>query len=317
MSAADIPKTVLAQGLQWLVLMWSGEASEAEQAALRRWRGAHPDHERAWQRLQHMDTRLLDVVPAPAMRALAVSGRQRARRKALRLMGLALAAGAGVGAARLAWREIPVYTAAYRSAVGQRREIALDDGTRITLNSDSAIDVDYDAGARRILLRRGEIYIETGHAPAAAGRPFLVRTDLGEVRALGTRYSVWRQPRQVSVQVFEGAVEIRPGAGQAMRLEAGEGAVFDAGGAGRPGPARPASWVQGLLVADRMRLEDFLAEVARHRPGLLRCEPEVASLIVSGVYPLGDTDRILAALLTALPLRISRLTRYWVSVGPV
>ncbi|MFU2067877.1 DUF4880 domain-containing protein, partial [Bordetella hinzii] len=84
MSAADIPKTVLAQGLQWLVLMWSGEASEAEQAALRRWRGAHPDHERAWQRLQHMDTRLLDVVPAPAMRALA--GRQRARRKALRLM---------------------------------------------------------------------------------------------------------------------------------------------------------------------------------------------------------------------------------------
>ncbi|WP_094815896.1 FecR domain-containing protein [Bordetella genomosp. 12] len=316
MNSAVIPKTVLDQGLQWLVLMWSGEASEHEQAALRQWRGAHPDHERAWQRLQHMDSRLLDMTPAPAVRALAASGRQQARRKALRLMGLGLAAGAGLGAAGLAWREIPVYTAAYRSATGQRRDITLEDGTRITLNSDSAIDVDFDARARRVILRRGEIYIETGHAPSAAGRPFLVRTNQGDVRALGTRYSVWQQPQHVSVNVFEGAVEILPEDGQALRLQAGEGTVFNARGAERPQAAQPAAWVQGLLVAERMRLDDFLAQVGRYRPGFLRCEPQVADLIVSGVYPLADTDRILAALQTALPLRISRLTRYWVSVGP-
>lgn len=315
MSTAEIPQAVLAQGLHWLVLMWSGEASADEQAALHCWRGAHPDHERAWQRLQTMDGRLLGMAAAPSAAALTASGRQRQRRKALQLMSLALL---GSGVAGLAWQQLPwrVYTAAYRSVTGERRAIALEDGTRITLNSDSAIDIDYDANERRVVLRRGEIYVETGHGPGSVGRPFLVQTDAGRVQALGTRYSVWQQPEQVLVNVFEGAVRIQPRAGAVLQLQAGQGAVFDAGGVRVPSPAQSAAWVDGLLVAERMRLDDFLAQLGRYRPGLLRCDPAVGGLIVSGVYPLDDTDRVLEALQTALPLRVTRRTRYWVSVGP-
>jgi len=63
-----------------------------------------------------------------------------------------------------------------------------------------------------------------------------------------------------------------------------------------------------------MRLADFLVQLSRHRPGVVRCDPAVAELVVSGVYPLDDTDRVLAALAQALPVRADYATRYWVTV---
>jgi transmembrane sensor len=68
------------------------------------------------------------------------------------------------------------------------------------------------------------------------------------------------------------------------------------------------------LVADAMRLDEFLAELARYRPGLLRCDPEVAGLLVSGVFSVRNTDRALDNLTRALPVAVSYRTRYWVTV---
>ncbi|MNN64333.1 fec operon regulator FecR [compost metagenome] len=67
-------------------------------------------------------------------------------------------------------------------------------------------------------------------------------------------------------------------------------------------------------MAERQPLGQFLAELARHRPGFLRCSDEAAGLLLTGVFPLADTDRILAALERSLPVRVSYRTRYWVSV---
>lgn len=74
------------------------------------------------------------------------------------------------------------------------------------------------------------------------------------------------------------------------------------------------AWTDGMLVAVDMRLDAFLAELSRYRRGYLRCDPAVAALRVSGTYPLGDVDAILAVLPHALP--VTSVTRYWVSVGP-
>lgn len=84
--------------------------------------------------------------------------------------------------------------------------------------------------------------------------------------------------------------------------------------AAEPADANATAWMRGLLVAERMRLEDFLATLARHRRGFIDCEPAIRELIVSGVYSLDDTDQTLAALARALPVRIETLTRYWVKV---
>jgi transmembrane sensor len=74
-------------------------------------------------------------------------------------------------------------------------------------------------------------------------------------------------------------------------------------------------WLQGMLVADRQRLADFLADLGRYRPGFVQCAPEVADLRVVGAFPLADTDRVLAMLTEVLPVSVRYATPYWVRVG--
>lgn len=76
------------------------------------------------------------------------------------------------------------------------------------------------------------------------------------------------------------------------------------------------AWVDGMLVASQMRLADFLAELGRYRHGQLGCSERVADLRISGSYPLDDSERILQMLEVALPVRVRRFTRYWVTVEP-
>lgn len=81
----------------------------------------------------------------------------------------------------------------------------------------------------------------------------------------------------------------------------------------QPLDANADGWARGQLVAADMPLGEFLDELARYRPGVLRCAPEVASLRLSGVYPLHDTDRVLAALPSVLPVQV-RVRPWWVTV---
>jgi transmembrane sensor len=119
------------------------------------------------------------------------------------------------------------------------------------------------------------------------------------------------------VAVFEGAVEARSRTGELLRVDSGEAARLSAtqalpAGAAGDGPG----WDEGVLVASDMRLDRFVAELRRYRPGLITLQPEVAGLRLSGVFPLGDTDRILQSLVQVLPVRIHVPVRYWVRIGP-
>ncbi|MNP71808.1 fec operon regulator FecR [compost metagenome] len=79
--------------------------------------------------------------------------------------------------------------------------------------------------------------------------------------------------------------------------------------------ADPWGWTDGVLSVQQMPLGEFCAELARYRPGLLRCAGDVAALKVSGTYQLNDTEQILQLLTRSLPVRVDYRTRYWVSVG--
>jgi transmembrane sensor len=216
---------------------------------------------------------------------------------------------------------LAAWQADLRTGVGERRESTLEDGSTVALNTDTAIEMRFGGAERRLKLHRGELMVVTGaDASAAQPRPFVVETVHGELRPRGTRFTVRVRGDGSQIAVFEGAVAVQPrrAAASAVLLSAGEQARFtrEAVGARLAADEADTAWTDGMLVASGMRLDDFLAELARHRPGVLRCDPDVAHLRVSGTYPLADTDRVLALLVTTLPVTLETHTRWWVRVKP-
>ncbi|MFZ4289579.1 FecR domain-containing protein [Variovorax sp. HJSM1_2] len=321
-AASPLEPAVLHAAAQWLVRLHSGEANAADHAAFEGWRNAHPAHQQAWQRAERLSQKFGAV---PAQLGVPVLARQQRsnRRAALRTLAVL---GSVAPAAWLGWRMAPwaPWSADHHTATGERREITLADGSRVLLDTASAVSVKFDSGLRTLVLRAGAVLITTAADPGPQHRPFVVETVQGRLRALGTRFMV-RQEHDaahspVRLSVTEGAVEVtlRGAATPALVLPAGQQTVLTPQGAAPAQAAAPEAltWTAGVLYADNMRLVDFCAELSRYRPGLLHCTTEVAELRISGAFQLQDTDYVLAMLASTLPVQVVLRTRYWVSVVP-
>ncbi|ALM84341.1 iron dicitrate transport regulator FecR [Bordetella sp. N] len=317
---------------EWLTIMMSGETTEAERQRWQQWCAADPEHELAWRHIETVTQRLSAMQPRAAYQALSPYAARTAaantagaagRRKALRVLlwGGAIGTSALLASRTQTWQQA---TADYRTRTGEQRAVALSDGTRILLNTDSAIDVKFDAQRRLVRLVAGEVMIITGHELVDGKpdpRPFIVQTGEGSIRALGTRFMVRQDDGYSAVAVMESAVEITAAEATAQPriLRAGERTTFTrrAIDGTLPVADRDLAWTRGQIVAEDLRLTDFLAELGRYRSGFLRCDPAAANLRVSGVFPLENTDRILDMLTKVLPVRVHQRTRYWVTVEAV
>lgn len=332
MSAA-IPPAVQEQAALWLVELQADEHSAHTRRQLNQrlqaWRQAHADHERAWQRIEAMGLQLRPLADTPASAALARAARSGGRSRRVALRNLALLLFSGGAAGTLAWQAqgetagvwLAHWGADEGTGTAERRALTLPDGTQVELNARSALDVDYDDRWRLLRLRAGEILVTTAPGSTTLARPLVVETRHGRIRALGTRFAVReRGLGSTQVMLFEGQTEITPRRRPASRfiLSKGEQVRFDAEHAEPAGPADASAiaWTRGMLVAQDMPLAEFLAELARYRPGHLGCDPAVARLPISGTYPLADTERVLDMLLATQPVVLRWATRYWVSVLP-
>ncbi|BFO53393.1 MULTISPECIES: FecR domain-containing protein [Comamonadaceae] len=328
MDSTDIPPAVARQAVHWLLeLQPEDDAPGAARHTRQRWQAwldADPLHARAWQRIAEVDAQLRGVPPSVALQTLAAPGLR--RRHAVHLAVLLTAGTGGLLAARQTglgdqvWQRLAADLA---TGTGERHEARLPDGTCVWLNTASAVDVRYATTERLIVLRAGEILVQSApdNAPDAATgtvRPLRVRTAEGLVHAVGTRFTVRQHGGHTAVGVMQGAVELMPArlGRPALRLAAGEQGRFsrEAASAAEPLQDGASAWAEGMLVADGMPLGDFIAELSRYRPGVLRCAPETSGLRVSGSYPLADTDRVLAALTLSLPVQIRSRTPWWVTV---
>ncbi len=321
-SHEDVPAIrpeVLARAAAWMARLWSGEASSAEEAECTHWRAESPEHERAWQELQVFDRKLDELPREVAQRVLrepAAPAWQK-RDSLRRLLGLGIVLG---GASQMlrstdTWQRS---MADYATATGEIREIRLADGTHLVLGTATTLDVRFDEHERRIELTRGEVLITTAHDPARVRRPFRVYGRHGRVEALGTRFSIRQDEASSRVSVFEGLVELRRARSPDLpiRIAAGEATQYTGEVVMPPSGVQEsaAAWSNGVLLAENMRVADFIAELSRYRPGLLRCDPAVAELRVSGVFSLRDTDRALQNLARALPVVPVYRSRYWVTL---
>jgi transmembrane sensor len=301
---------------RWYVDLRTEAPDAAIREAHRRWLECDPRHVQAWERLNRLQDKLGQVAPGIARPTL-TSARAK-RRDVLKVLSIVLAAG---GAGSLAWNTTPLPTlmADQRTATGERRRVLLDDGSLVRLNTATAVDIRYSASLREIHLLSGEIQIETASDQQA--RPFIVHTPSGSIRALGTRFVVRYDAQRTRVSVQEHAVEVRSAnnLGPAVRVDAGQQLDFDSNDTGTAQRSSPQidAWTRDMLVIDDWRLEDFITELQRYRPGHLGCAPAVADLRISGAFHLGSSDAILDNLTSTLPVRLRRFSRYWTRVEAI
>ncbi|WEK10117.1 MAG: FecR family protein [Candidatus Pseudomonas colombiensis] len=316
MSNTPIDRRIAREAANWFVRLQNSSAGAAEHAAGAEWRARHADHERAWQLAERFSGRAQQLA-GDAGRAALERPRSLERRQVLKTLALLIvAAPLGFAAHRsLPWRE---WQADERTATGEQRTLRLPDGGQIRLNTGSAVDIAYDDNVRRVRLIAGEMLFEVPHEQAR--RPFIVDTTEAEITLLGSRLLVRQYPQSTYLAALEGAVQIRPrlsrGDDGLMRLAAGQQTRVNSLAA-EPAMALAQNrldWLSNVLRAEKMRLDDFITELDRYRPGLLRCDPAVAGLLISGTFQLRDTDQILRALSQTLPVDIHYRTSYWVTI---
>lgn len=309
---AVIAPAILDEAAAWLVQLHAGEPSEADRQACAQWRQRSREHALAWARAERLLGRLGNLPPELAMPTL---GRDRGlgRRQALKQLGVLLGA---VPLAWAAWREAPWqdWLADQHTAIGEVREAALPDGSQLTLNTDSAVDLHFHGERRLVRLLRGELLLRI----AAGHRPLLVDTTMGTLASSTGRFSLRERGDDAQLVVLEGTVRVSPRDGAPVWLTAGQQGRFDRNRVGSltSADAAAVAWTRGMLMADRMALGELAAELARYRRGVLRCDPAVAGLAISGAYPLHDRERSLAMLAATYPVRVRRLTDYWISLEP-
>ncbi|MCK3843518.1 DUF4880 domain-containing protein [Pseudomonas sp. 910_23] len=308
----NVSSQVAEQAVHWLLEMQQGALTPRQQAAWQQWLNAHSEHQRAWEQIQQVNQRLRGM-PSPLAHAALNAPRSSSRRQALKLL-LILGAGSAAAWSLRQQHILPPLSADYRSPIGQRRTVQLADGSQLQLNTGSAVDVHFDGRQRLVRLLEGEILLTS----RAGDTPLRVLTGQGLLSSQAARLNVRQFNDHTQLAVLAGQVEVMPNnySGLPLSVDAARQVNFTRKGWDTPRAtdANCGAWADGMLVAAHMRLEDFLNELGRYRRGQLNCDPQVANLLLSGSYPLDNSERILDLLEISLPVKVRRFTRYWVTV---
>ena len=321
---AEPTQQVVRQAIHWLLRLRNNHGNARLSHQCDAWRAEHHEHELAWQRVQTLQAELSHNLRAVrgaevAFHTLENSAQGLGRRQALKLLSGAVLMGSAAWLAKdtSVWQQ---WRADYATATGERRGFQLPDGTRIELNTASAVDLDYTAQQRLIKLTRGEIIVTCGgnDEGAAFNRALRVKSRHGVYEPTHARFILRQDSDCTRLSVTHGRVTIHS-AGTSVEALAGQTYLIDHHQV-RPAPPPnmdAGAWVDGLIVTRNMRLGDFLNEVGRYRPGFVTCAPAVADLRLSGVFRLEDTDKLLTILPQTLPVQLRYRTRWWVMIEAV
>lgn len=307
------------QAITWMLRMAANHTNPHLYRQCADWRAADARHELAWQRIQSLNQEMAShyrAVPG-AGQTLEASAQRLGRRQALKLLGAtAMLGGAGwLGRDLAPWQQ---WSSDYATGVGEQRSFNLPDGSILHLNTHSAVDIHFSHQQRLVSLKRGEIMLTC--QPDAQGRPLRVSSREGLFEAAEARFVVRQQDGCTGLNVARGKVAIYPVQGGSLAwAQPGQSWQVDSSGPRLINTPQMdmQAWADGLIVTRNMRLEAFVQEISRYRPGYLSCAADIADLRLSGVFRLDDTDKLLALLPHTLPVRLHSRTRFWLRLERV
>lgn len=319
---------IAAEAAVWVARLHGPGRNRAMEDEFRAWQARSPVHREAFERT----TDVWQDIPSIKLADAYAAGHVRpSEREVGRARGgnrrWAVAAGlavllAGGGVLFQQWRD----QGGYATAIGEQRLVMLEDGTRLLLNTDTRLRVDYGPQQRTVDVRGGEALFEVAKD---AARPFVVRVAGSEVVALGTAFSVKyidgpKTADSLTVTLIEGRVDVRPATGTASaglapaaavvlhpgdRLMLGHEAGADAAVRNRmdrPNIERAMAWQRQEAVFDDTSLVDAVAEINRYSRTQVELSNEVrqARLGVSGVFRTGDSAAFAQAVAMLHGLRV-------------
>ncbi len=341
MTTETLPGQTLADAAAWHERLHQKTVSEETQSAFATWLAHSADHPLAYESVGKTWTQMQDAALDPQILALRHETALRlTRRASAAVRPLRWAAAAvvlivlcGTAATLGGWFR-PDHltssavqgsppgpnTAHYATAVGERLAVTLEDGSQVTLDTQSELNVTFSSSERDVRLLSGQIYLKVAKDHQ---RPFVVETANRRIVAVGTAFDVRVEGSQVRVAMVEGTVRVedRRGSGDtsdgrhsvpfpAVTLTAGQELVADAGVADRVKVSDPDSatnWLRGQVVFDNARLADAVAEINRYSNTKVELsDPEIAQLRLSGTFATGTPALFIEAVTSYFPVRVLR-----------
>ncbi|MCD9006334.1 FecR domain-containing protein [Luteimonas sp. XNQY3] len=287
------------QASDWIARLQADDVSFDDRVRFEAWRNAHPRHARAydelmatWQQFSDAGRTVRAVSFGTAMQA---ATQMKRRRDGV----IAFAAAAVLAVIALGgwwqWRA----PSTFETGIGEHIAVTLPDGSRLELNSNSAVQVAYSDSTRLIRLERGEAFFTVAHAPE---RPFWVVTDRTWVRAVGTAFNVYRREGDVRVTVSQGRVKVAAATGSrdmpsdaalarlpASLLEAGQqadlrGTTTQVRRLPLPDVDREVAWRSGTVYFENRPLHEVVDELARYTPLRIELGSDARDLPVGGTF---------------------------------
>ncbi|NWL76996.1 peptide ABC transporter substrate-binding protein [Pseudomonas taiwanensis] len=300
------------EAAQWFSRNRDPEQGSDERREFEAWLAAAASHRSEYRLLEVMWS-AVDLIPEQRLRELCTAEvlplPVRSRRRFLQGALAAAASVALVMGATYLLDPLSLRGESFTTALGERRQVMLADGSTLDLNGRTRVTVVYSADRRLVRLEAGEAMFSV--TPDKA-RPFVVEAGPGRVTVTGTRFNVRRDVEDVRVAVESGRVLVAGERGEASRpLLAGDGVRVAAdGGVGpvqRIDIASITAWRQGKLIFNDVPLVEVAQEVSRYREQPLRVAEEVANLRFSSVFRADDTNALLTALPRILPVKVRTL----------
>jgi transmembrane sensor len=298
------------QALRWVIRCSAGPLPERQQRTLQRWLRADPQHVLAW-RQQQAFWRGLDAAGPEVLAALPelTEDRQGLRPIASRRrLPWLLASAAAVVLMVAAAPHALLLARSDLHSTDAPRMVQLEDGSTAVLDAGTALAIEFDGLQRHLRLLRGQAWFQVAHE----ARPFQVEAAGGQIRDIGTAFSVSMQDTTVLTQVSEGGVDVRPGDGSVQRLHAGQARVFRDGRWLQPvqleDTATMAPWRRGEVVIDDQPAAQAIADLARYRRApVWVLGGQGASVRVSGLFHLQQSETAINAVAAQAGLRVQRL----------
>lgn len=284
--------------------------SPQDEADICAWIEADPRHavafaraEAAWDASERLKSAAADITLPPLQSTLSEEDQRRLSRNIMVAAGVAILL--FIVAAIVTVR---TYSGIehFETGVGQMRDIALEDGSTLHLNSDSEVEARFTSNGRKVRVLKGEASFEISHDP---DRPFDVEARAAVIRAVGTAFNVRLRPLLVELTVTHGTVTVHSGDSPQQQVVAGSGAVIQPRSIALThlGPRlieQRTAWREQMVELDGETVEQAAGEFNRYRKTpILIGDTRVSALRIGGRFRTTDSREFLAALQTSLPVR--------------